>query len=293
MEDQAKVLENGPYIIYGSPLLLKPMPKYFNFGKEAISTFPVWVQMRNVPLTLWNSMIFDKICSKLGRPLHMDKLTTQKERCTFARCLVEVDMAKELVHSVVLEVPEGGEHQQFIYYENLPRYCAQCREVGHIKENCKRKASSPSNANKPAENPIKSAKQGSQAVVADVVEGTGEGKKNQQQWKIKHPQTVNPGTEANSSSVPSENLTGTSESPEAGKVPTPTDHSPENLDIGPDDITVPILETAPVTAPSPEILENAPNPVTAPNTEQPQDQPLKQIGSEIYIRSGNPLPGNL
>ena len=78
MEDQAKVLENGPYIIYGSPLLLKPMPKYFNFGKEAISTFPVWVQIRNVPLTLWNSMIFGKICSKLGRPLHMDKLTTQK-----------------------------------------------------------------------------------------------------------------------------------------------------------------------------------------------------------------------
>ena len=145
-------------------------------------------------------------------------------------------MAKELVHSVVLEVPEGGEHQQFIYYENLHRYCAQCRVVGHIKENCKRKASSPNNANKLAENPIKSAKQGSQAVVADVVEGTGEGKKNQQQWKIKHPQTVNPGTEANSSSVPSENLTGTSESPEVGKVPTPTDHSPENLDIGPDDI---------------------------------------------------------
>ena len=49
IEDQTKVLENGPYLIYGSPLLLKPMPKYFSFGMEEISTVPVWVQLRNVP----------------------------------------------------------------------------------------------------------------------------------------------------------------------------------------------------------------------------------------------------
>ena len=105
IEDQTKVLENGPYIIYGGPLLLKPMAKYFSFEKEAINTFPVWVQLRNVPLTLWNSMVFGKICSKLGRPLHMDKLTTCKERITYARCLIGVDMDKELVHSVMLHLP--------------------------------------------------------------------------------------------------------------------------------------------------------------------------------------------
>ena len=91
MEDQSKVLENGPYIIYGSPLLQKPMPKYFNFGKEAISSFPIWVQLRNVPLLMWNSMVYGKIFSKLGRPIHMDKLTAQRERVTYARCLVETD----------------------------------------------------------------------------------------------------------------------------------------------------------------------------------------------------------
>ena len=61
-----------------------------------------------------------KICSKFGRPIHMDKLTTQRERVTFARCLDKVDMAKELVHSVQLHTPEGVEHEQTIYYENLP-----------------------------------------------------------------------------------------------------------------------------------------------------------------------------
>ena len=138
-EDQNKVLENGPYMIYGSPLLLKPMTKYFSFGKEAINTFPVWVQLRNVPLTLWNPIIFGMICSRLGRPIHMDRLTTSKERITYARCLVEVDMAKDLVYSVMLNLDDGGEYEQKVYYENLPRYCPQCKKVGHTKENCKAK----------------------------------------------------------------------------------------------------------------------------------------------------------
>ncbi|GFS32296.1 hypothetical protein Acr_00g0021830 [Actinidia rufa] len=145
-DDQSKVLENGPYMIYGSPLLLKQMDKYFKFGKEAISTFPVWVQMRGVLLTLWNPMVFGKICSKLGKPIHMDKLTTQKGRVTFARCLVEIDMTKELVHSIQLHTPEGIEHEQRIYYENLPRYCAHCRVVGHTKETCKGRSNPPTKA---------------------------------------------------------------------------------------------------------------------------------------------------
>ncbi|PSR92601.1 protein of unknown function DUF4283 protein [Actinidia chinensis var. chinensis] len=126
-------------MIYSSPLLLKPMTKHFSLGKEAISTFPVWVQLRNVPLTLWNPIIFGMICLRLGRPIHMDRLTTSKERITYARCLVEVDMAKDLVYSVMLNLDDGGEYEQKVYYENLPRYCPQCKKVGHTKENCKAK----------------------------------------------------------------------------------------------------------------------------------------------------------
>ncbi|GFS40281.1 hypothetical protein Acr_00g0067560 [Actinidia rufa] len=132
IEDQDAVLDNGLYMIYGCPLLLKSMDKYFNFGKEEISTFP-------------------------AKPIHMDKLTTQKERVTYARCLVEIDMAKKLVHSVDLLLPEGGVHQQMIYYENLPKYCPLCKVVGHTKENCK---SITKPTNKAAEPNIASSDQG-------------------------------------------------------------------------------------------------------------------------------------
>ncbi|GFZ01947.1 hypothetical protein Acr_15g0005560 [Actinidia rufa] len=45
-DDKVRVLGNGPYIIYGRPLLLKAMPHLFRFGNEAISSFPVWIQLR-------------------------------------------------------------------------------------------------------------------------------------------------------------------------------------------------------------------------------------------------------
>ncbi|GFY91271.1 hypothetical protein Acr_07g0014670 [Actinidia rufa] len=261
-DDQEKILENGPYMIYGSPLLLKQMDKYFRFGKEAISTFPVWVQLRGVPLTFWNPVIFGKICSKLGKPIHMDKLTTQKERTTYARCLVEIDMAKDLVHSVQLHMPEGDEHEQKIFYENLPKYCSHCRMVGHTKETCKSKSLpskktvvqvAESTVQVPKEDAVQLTGMGgnSGAIVVQLAETTmqrpkeatvqlsGVGGKSgalsTKEWVMKmaihpidntisQPQSNNPETEANNNIVPSKNLAGTSESPVTEEdIATPTD----------------------------------------------------------------------
>ena len=138
-DEQTKVLENGPYMIYGRPLLLKSMPKYFAFGKATISALPVWVQLRDMPLYIWNPVIIGKICSKIGKPIHMDKLTVHKERITFARCLVEVDMAQDLVQTVLITLPNGEDYEQTVFYENPPRYCPHCKVVGHTKESCKAK----------------------------------------------------------------------------------------------------------------------------------------------------------
>ncbi|GFY84457.1 hypothetical protein Acr_03g0012310 [Actinidia rufa] len=39
---------------------------------------------------------------------------------------------------VTLQLPGGVDHEQAIFYENLPRYCPQCRMMGHSKGSCKR-----------------------------------------------------------------------------------------------------------------------------------------------------------
>ncbi|GFS35505.1 hypothetical protein Acr_00g0040240 [Actinidia rufa] len=81
------------------------MPRLFRFGNETISSFPVWVQLRYVPMDMWNATVFGKICS--------------------------------LIVKVNLNFSGGGIYEQPIFYENLPRFCTHCRIMGHSKEGCK------------------------------------------------------------------------------------------------------------------------------------------------------------
>ncbi|XP_057953975.1 uncharacterized protein LOC131148271 [Malania oleifera] len=99
-EDLDRILQKAPYIIRGRTLFIKRMPKNFQFGPEHRTILPVWVQLRNLPMEMWNPLALGKICSKLGKPLCADKLTMLKARVSFARVLVEVDVAKEPKYSV-------------------------------------------------------------------------------------------------------------------------------------------------------------------------------------------------
>ena len=66
----------------------------------------------------------------------MDKLTTYKERVSFARCLVEINMANDLPQTLMLKLPDGEVIEQAIFYENLPRFCKHCRIMGHFDAGC-------------------------------------------------------------------------------------------------------------------------------------------------------------
>ena len=50
VDDKLVVLAEGPYSIYGRPLLLQPMSEYFDFSAENMTTVPVWVRFPNLPL---------------------------------------------------------------------------------------------------------------------------------------------------------------------------------------------------------------------------------------------------
>ena len=49
-EDKSSVLRGGPYLVYGRPLILKPMTRFFDFSSEEMTRAPVWVKFRNLPL---------------------------------------------------------------------------------------------------------------------------------------------------------------------------------------------------------------------------------------------------
>ncbi|GFY89293.1 hypothetical protein Acr_06g0012330 [Actinidia rufa] len=107
---------------------------------------PIPIEAEEVQDTwsLWKSCL-------VGKPIHMDKLTTYKERVSFARCLVEIDMAKDLPQAVMLKLTSGEIIEQPILYENLPRFCKLCRVMGHSVEGCSVQKKKPKSKQKEAE----------------------------------------------------------------------------------------------------------------------------------------------
>lgn len=65
--DKLAVLQGGPYLIYGRPLILREMPEYFDFNSAEMSIVPVWIKLPNLPLKCWSSTCLSKIASVLGK----------------------------------------------------------------------------------------------------------------------------------------------------------------------------------------------------------------------------------
>ncbi|KAL2475133.1 DUF4283 domain-containing protein [Abeliophyllum distichum] len=106
-----KVLNGGPYFVFGRPLLLKVMPDCFEFDDEEICKMPVWVMLQGLPLNYWNPKALGMIASKIGKPLLWIILLIQ-----------EADYRKS--------------REQNVIFEHEPKFCPTCRLFGHSLDDC-------------------------------------------------------------------------------------------------------------------------------------------------------------
>ena len=135
-EDRLKVLNGGPYFVYGSNLMLKILPSCFRFEGEDVSSVPIWIQLPGLPLDCWNARALSKIVSKVGKPITTDKMTLTKERLSFARVLVEVDVTSDIVSEVEIGLPTGVVYHQPVIHEFTPKFCTKCKTFGHVEGTC-------------------------------------------------------------------------------------------------------------------------------------------------------------
>lgn len=136
-EERQRVLEGGPYMINGRNFVLKHMPPMFQFDKDVLRTLPVWINLPGLPCEMWNAKILGNFCSVVGNPICNNALTSNKKRISYARVLVQVNLAEELVKEVIIDMPNGAVKHQAATCENLPRFCDHCKVLGHTKERCK------------------------------------------------------------------------------------------------------------------------------------------------------------
>ncbi|KAK9671811.1 hypothetical protein RND81_12G056000 [Saponaria officinalis] len=112
-EDMALVLRGSTWSLGGHALVLKHWSPEFSKELDTVSKVPVWVTLPNLDPLFWSEKALSKIGSKIGVPLYADPVTTLKERLSFARVMIEVD----------------------VEFEWVPYYYKHCKKLGHEIEN--------------------------------------------------------------------------------------------------------------------------------------------------------------
>ncbi|OIT24741.1 hypothetical protein A4A49_36675 [Nicotiana attenuata] len=119
------------YVLGDTPYV-RSMDNYVN-----TQTIPLWVKFPGLPVGYWSSEALGKLASGIGKPLYTDKTTADMERISYARVLIEVDVAQPLPECIEIDMPFGTFQQQ-VTYDWRPKFCVDCIKFGHDAENCRR-----------------------------------------------------------------------------------------------------------------------------------------------------------
>ncbi|GAV85952.1 DUF4283 domain-containing protein [Cephalotus follicularis] len=97
------ILDNGPWDVWVAHLALRlwerdTLPRQCSFSKV-----PVWVKLVNIPLELWTPCGLSHLASVLGKPMHMDAATGNREIINFARVCVEMEAVSKFQGTSELE----------------------------------------------------------------------------------------------------------------------------------------------------------------------------------------------
>jgi len=101
------ILRAGPWIVVNKSLSLKPWTPTFKFDQEIMCRVPVWITLPNLDLQFWSINGLSKLASAGGIPLFTDRCKTYKERISYARVSVEVDMSSDLPECIPVCDPFG------------------------------------------------------------------------------------------------------------------------------------------------------------------------------------------
>ncbi|KAJ6749810.1 hypothetical protein OIU85_000443 [Salix viminalis] len=126
------VLEQGPWLFGGKHLILQQWSPRFQFDTSKISSLPVWIRLRGLPIPLWSIKGLSMVASMVGTPLSCDEATHKCTRLEYARICVEIDASLPYVHQFQILTPLSPTPITIhVDYEWKPARCNTCKVFGH------------------------------------------------------------------------------------------------------------------------------------------------------------------
>ncbi|GAA0186767.1 hypothetical protein LIER_34055 [Lithospermum erythrorhizon] len=130
-EAHLHVLNGGPYMAIGKTLMMKIVDEGVIITDDLFMHVPTWVLLHDVPLSVWSVSGLSKLASKVGIPMYTDKVTKDRSRMNYARCLVEVNVGQPPVMEFGVTMSGGRKYVQKVSYEHYSDYCCDCKKFGH------------------------------------------------------------------------------------------------------------------------------------------------------------------
>ncbi|KAK4384583.1 hypothetical protein Sango_3046700 [Sesamum angolense] len=111
MAAMEEVLEGGPWLYLGQPIVLQKWEPGMVLRKLKHTEVPVWIKLRHLPVELWTTDELSTVASGIGRPLYPDAITRACTRLDFARVCVMLNVNSKLPKHIVIMMPNehGGE----------------------------------------------------------------------------------------------------------------------------------------------------------------------------------------
>ncbi|KAL0455555.1 UNVERIFIED_CONTAM: hypothetical protein Slati_0894700 [Sesamum latifolium] len=135
-----RVIEGGPWLFQGQPIVLQKWEPGMVLRKLQHTQVPVWIKLRHLPVELWTTEGLSTVASGIGKPLYPDAITRACTRLDFARVCIMLDIHSKLPKHIVIMVPreDGGETpcKVDVEYEWLPPKCTACMTLGHSAKGC-------------------------------------------------------------------------------------------------------------------------------------------------------------
>ncbi|GJS93163.1 zinc knuckle CX2CX4HX4C containing protein, partial [Tanacetum coccineum] len=76
MEGMDSVMESGPWLIRGVPLILNIWTQNTVLKKDVIKQAPLWVKLHHVPIVAYSEIGLSLITTQLGKPITLDSYTS-------------------------------------------------------------------------------------------------------------------------------------------------------------------------------------------------------------------------
>ncbi|KAF7139162.1 hypothetical protein RHSIM_Rhsim07G0116500 [Rhododendron simsii] len=137
-EDKRRILQDGPWSIMNSLLVLKPLENNMVVSEIQFQHCPFWVQIHGLPIEKMCRANAEIIGKRFRKLIAIEAApSTMLLSRSFLRLKVEINISQPLPKGFMLRGKTGRDLWISYVYERLPDFCYACGRIGHDKRICR------------------------------------------------------------------------------------------------------------------------------------------------------------